>query len=138
LVEQGNRYRAQLRAGQGAARRARHRLYPDSPGSTALDTQQRAAVLLLHDRMIETVLFDVMRPMLFRHAVPYRSSGACVVGRALETANRERHALSADEIDYLTTNFTALGRNPDVERCSRGPILNIAGTRQCDWVIDDD
>ncbi len=120
----------------------------DLPGSATLDTQQRAVVLpLLHDRMIETVLFDVdATDALFRHAVPVPFERVDVLGggrAALEAANRELGmALSADEIDYLTANFTALGRNPaDVELM----MFAQANSEHCrhkifnaDWVIDDE
>ncbi|MDH3979838.1 MAG: phosphoribosylformylglycinamidine synthase [Gammaproteobacteria bacterium] len=112
----------------------------------ALDAQQRAAILpLLHDRMIETVLFDIDdTDALFRHAVPAPCERIDVLegGRqALEHANRDLGlALSDDEIDYLVENFTALGRNPvDIELM----MFAQANSEHCrhkifnaDWVID--
>jgi phosphoribosylformylglycinamidine synthase len=117
----------------------------DVPDS-ALDAQQRAAILpLLHDRMIETVLFDIDdTDALFRHAVPAPCERIDVLdgGRqALEHANRDLGlALSDDEIDYLVENFTALGRNPvDIELM----MFAQANSEHCrhkifnaDWVID--
>ncbi|MCK5480312.1 MAG: phosphoribosylformylglycinamidine synthase, partial [Gammaproteobacteria bacterium] len=89
---------------------------------TELSAPQRTAILpLLHDRMTETVVFDVNdTDVLFRHATPAPSQSIDILtgGRAaLETANRNLGlAMSADEIDYLLENFTALGRNPvDIE-----------------------
>ncbi len=116
------------------------------PGSTKLDMRQRDAVLpLLHDRMIETVLFDIeATDVLFRHAVPAPFERVDVLGggrAALETANRELGlALSADEIDYLADSFTALQRNPvDIELM----MFAQANSEHCrhkifnaDWVID--
>jgi phosphoribosylformylglycinamidine synthase len=83
--------------------------------------QQEKILPLLHDRMTEAVLFDERdAAVLFRHAEP--AACTCVDllagGRAaLEVANRDLGlALSDEEIDYLTENFTALGRNPaDIE-----------------------
>jgi phosphoribosylformylglycinamidine synthase len=111
-----------------------------------LDAQQRAAVLpLLHDRMTETVLFDVDdTEALFRHAVPAPCESVDVLAggrQALEHANRDLGlALSDDEIDYLVENFTALGRNPvDIELM----MFAQANSEHCrhkifnaDWVID--
>jgi phosphoribosylformylglycinamidine synthase len=115
-------------------------------GEQKLTAQQRELVLpLLHDRMTEAVLFDIRdSATLFKHAVPtpYKSVDVLAGGRdALETANRELGlALSGDEIDYLTGNFTALGRNPvDVELM----MFAQANSEHCrhkifnaDWVID--
>jgi phosphoribosylformylglycinamidine synthase len=118
----------------------------DLPDTTRLDARQRDALLpLLHDRMIETVLFDIdATDVLFRHAVPAPCERVDVLGggrAALEKANRELGlALSADEIDYLAENFTALGRNPvDIELM----MFAQANSEHCrhkifnaDWVID--
>jgi phosphoribosylformylglycinamidine synthase len=117
----------------------------DVPGGE-LDAQQRAAILpLLHDRMIEVVLFDIDdTDALFRHAVPAPCERIDVLdgGRqALVNANRDLGlALSDDEIDYLVENFTALGRNPvDIELM----MFAQANSEHCrhkifnaDWVID--
>ncbi len=117
----------------------------DVPGG-ALDAQQRVALLpCLHDRMTETVLFDIDdTDALFRHAVPAPCERVDVLvgGRqALESANRDLGlALSDDEIDYLVENFTALRRNPvDIELM----MFAQANSEHCrhkifnaDWVID--
>jgi phosphoribosylformylglycinamidine synthase len=117
----------------------------DVPGDE-LDARQRTAVLpLLHDRMIETVLFDVDdTDALFRHAVPAPCESVDVLAggrQALVNANRDLGlALSDDEIDYLVENFTALGRNPvDIELM----MFAQANSEHCrhkifnaDWVID--
>ncbi|MDH5469976.1 MAG: phosphoribosylformylglycinamidine synthase, partial [Gammaproteobacteria bacterium] len=111
-----------------------------------LDGDQREALLpLLHDRMTETVLFDLDdTDGLFRHAVPAPVGRVDVIegGRAaLERANVGLGlALSDDEIDYLVENFTALGRNPmDIELM----MFAQANSEHCrhkifnaDWVID--
>ncbi len=113
----------------------------------SLPDRQRLTVLLplLHDRMTETVLSSVDDTRaLFRHAVPAPCERIDVLGggrAALETANRELGlALSADEIDYLVENFTALGRNPvDIELM----MFAQANSEHCrhkifnaDWLID--
>ncbi|MGB5338394.1 MAG: phosphoribosylformylglycinamidine synthase [Gammaproteobacteria bacterium] len=113
---------------------------------TTLPAAQRQAVLpLIHDRMTETVLFDIdATRALFRHAVPQPFTRIDVLGggrAALEAANAELGlALSNDEIDYLLENFTALKRNPaDIELM----MFAQANSEHCrhkifnaDWVID--
>ena len=80
-----------------------------------------AVAAKLHDRMTESVLATIDEAeQLFRHFAPQPLTTVDVVGggrAALEQANGELGlALSEDEIDYLVTNFTKLGRNPtDVE-----------------------
>ena len=115
-------------------------------GDAVLSEQQRQGVLpLIHDRMTETVLFDVNdTDVLFRHAVPapYDVVDVLAGGRAaLATANDDLGlALSDDEIDYLVENFTALGRNPvDIELM----MFAQANSEHCrhkifnaDWTID--
>jgi phosphoribosylformylglycinamidine synthase len=115
-------------------------------GETGLSEQQRGPVLaLIHDRMTESVLFDISDTgVLFRHAIPAPCETVDVLagGRAaLVTANGEFGlALSEGEIDYLLESFTRLGRNPvdtelmmfaqaNSEHC-RHKIFNA------DWVID--
>jgi phosphoribosylformylglycinamidine synthase len=80
-----------------------------------------ACAALLHDRMTESACFSRdATAHLFdeRTAEPLAHVDVLGAGRAaLEKANVEFGlALSADEIDYLETNFKKLGRNPsDVE-----------------------
>ncbi|HEY3433562.1 MAG TPA: phosphoribosylformylglycinamidine synthase [Rhodocyclaceae bacterium] len=75
----------------------------------------------LHDRMTESVLSTIDEgEQLFRHFAPQPLTTVDILagGRdALVKANGELGlALSEDEVDYLVTNFTKLGRNPtDVE-----------------------
>ncbi|WP_087719103.1 phosphoribosylformylglycinamidine synthase [Salinicola salarius] len=99
----------------------------------------------LHDRMVETVLFDSSdAAKLFSHHQPTPLATVDVLdgGRpALASANAELGlALADDEIDYLVEAFRALGRNPtDVELM----MFAQANSEHCrhkifnaDWVID--
>ncbi|WP_347279197.1 phosphoribosylformylglycinamidine synthase [Plasticicumulans sp.] len=100
---------------------------------------------LVHDRMVEAVLADDDDPaVLFTQAEPRPLASVDVLGggrEALVAANRSLGlALSADEIDYLVTNFTQLGRNPnDVELM----MFAQANSEHCrhkifnaDWIVD--
>ncbi|UTA46327.1 phosphoribosylformylglycinamidine synthase [Simiduia sp. 21SJ11W-1] len=85
------------------------------------DAEQGAVLALLHDRMVEQVLdnFEAARA-LFERQQPAREARVDILsgGRAaLAAANTSLGlALADDEIDYLVTSFTELGRNPvDVE-----------------------
>lgn len=75
----------------------------------------------LHDRMTQLVLDNLEQAAgLFSHAQPKPLTVVDVLGggrAALEQANVELGlALAEDEIDYLVTSFTSLGRNPhDIE-----------------------
>ncbi len=77
--------------------------------------------VLLHDRMIESVMFERSRALaLFTELQPTPMAHVDVLGggkAALQGANSEFGlALAADEIDYLVQAFTQLKRNPtDVE-----------------------
>ncbi len=91
-------------------------------GAKPLSQDELAAcAALLHDRMTESVCFrreDTTHLFDERTAEPLAHVDVLGAGRAaLEKANVEFGlALSADEIDYLDTNFKKLGRNPsDVE-----------------------
>ena len=85
------------------------------------DAERQACAALLHDRMTESVAFErAAARHLFdaRAAEPLAHVDVLGQGRAaLVAANRSFGlALSDDEIDYLATAFTGLGRNPsDVE-----------------------
>ena len=85
------------------------------------DAQLQAVAALLHDRMTESVFAHVDAALaLFTElpAAPMAHVDVLAGGRpALEKANVEFGlALADDEMDYLVTSFTALGRNPtDVE-----------------------
>jgi phosphoribosylformylglycinamidine synthase len=87
-----------------------------------LSQEQLAQVAaLLHDRMTESVLFDLADAQaLFSELPPQPMEHVDVLGggrAALEDANtRWGLALADDEIDYLVTAFQGLQRNPtDVE-----------------------
>ena len=110
---------------------------------TAEQTKQVAG--LLHDRMMEAVFSEMTQAQsLFRKAEPAPLSSVDILngGReALATANIQLGlALADDEIDYLVTNFTALGRNPnDIELY----MFAQANSEHCrhkifnaDWTID--
>jgi len=84
------------------------------------DTVKHQLAGLLHDRMIQQVVFHASELDLFAEhdPKPLQSVAIIELGReSLVKANTELGmALSADEIDYLTDSFTNLGRNPtDVE-----------------------
>lgn len=82
---------------------------------------QDAIVAELYDRMVEAVLPSIdAAAALFVEESPAPLTTVDILGggrAALETANTELGlALAEDEIDYLVTSFTELGRNPtDVE-----------------------
>ena len=85
------------------------------------DADARLIAGALHDRMTQLVLgrFEDAAD-LFSHAQPKPLTAVDVLGGgrgALEKANVELGlALADDEIDYLLTSFTELGRNPhDIE-----------------------
>jgi len=113
-------------------------------GQSELD----AVLPLLHDRMTESVLYDVegAAEIIFQHGVPQPISSVDVLkggSDALVQANLEMGlALSQDEIDYLAENFLKLKRNPtDVELM----MFAQANSEHCrhkifnaDWVIDGD
>ena len=91
-------------------------------GKPTLSAEQRAQVaVLLHDRMTESVLFDLAdMQALFTELPPQPMEHVDVLagGRAaLLAANTQWGlALADDEIDYLVTAFQGLQRNPtDVE-----------------------
>ncbi|WP_312300384.1 phosphoribosylformylglycinamidine synthase [Stutzerimonas nitrititolerans] len=85
------------------------------------DANAQLIAAALHDRMTQLVLerFEDAAN-LFSHAQPKPLTAVDVLGggrAALEQANIELGlALADDEIDYLVTSFTDLGRNPhDIE-----------------------
>ena len=108
--------------------------------------RERLAALApaLLDRMTEMALLDSKEATrLFAHTKPKPLSRVSLKDgqAALEAANRELGlALSADEIQYLLTNFRRLGRDPsDVELM----MFAQANSEHCrhkifnaDWVID--
>jgi len=116
-----------------------------SDGSTLPCEQKVALGGLIHDRMVESLLFTFDEAEgLFSHASPALLLNVDVIGggkEALVAADNELGlALSDDEIDYLVESFTALKRNPsDVELM----MFAQANSEHCrhkvfnaDWVID--
>ena len=117
-------------------------------GKHLTDAEKKAVLPLLHDRMTESVIAEVTGVMekIFTHGTPQPLSSVDILAggnAALEAANRDMGlALSADEIDYLVTNFTKLKRNPtDVELM----MFAQANSEHCrhkifnaDWIIDDE
>ncbi|MDX5405742.1 MAG: phosphoribosylformylglycinamidine synthase [Chromatiaceae bacterium] len=110
---------------------------------TAEQLTQVAA--LVHDRMMEAVFTELQQAeALFAKAEPAPLASVDILsgGReALAKANNEMGlALADDEIDYLFSNFTALGRNPnDIELY----MFAQANSEHCrhkifnaDWTID--
>ncbi|MEI8573319.1 phosphoribosylformylglycinamidine synthase [Methylomonas sp. LW13] len=87
---------------------------------TLSDAVKHQLAALLHDRMIQQVVYDQAELDLFAEHDPQPLQTVAIIeqGRdALVKANAELGmALSTDEIDYLTDSFIGLGRNPtDVE-----------------------
>jgi phosphoribosylformylglycinamidine synthase len=83
--------------------------------------EQESWLAMLHDRMTESVLASVADAVQLFHttkAQSFTSIDVLTEGKdPLEKANQQMGlALSADEIDYLVTNYQQLQRNPtDVE-----------------------
>lgn len=112
---------------------------------TITTDQQVAIEAVIHDRMTEMVLDNLQSAeILFKTTEPVECTAIDILanGRdALVAANTELGlALSGDEIDYLVTSFTEMGRNPidaelmmfaqaNSEHC-RHKIFNA------DWVLD--
>lgn len=109
------------------------------------ESQWKQLAALLHDRMMEAVFTDLQQAeQLFSHHQPAPVQRVDILGQgrsALEQANIKLGlALAQDEIDYLLTAFTGLGRNPtDIELY----MFAQANSEHCrhkifnaDWVID--
>lgn len=109
------------------------------------DAELGKAGELLHDRMTESVFFDLDEAeALFLHAQPRPFISVDVLNggtAALMNANAELGlALSDDEINYLVESFQSLERNPtDVELM----MFAQANSEHCrhkifnaDWIID--
>jgi len=131
--------------GLPVARIERGRVYYLATDEALSAAESDALLPLLHDRMTETALSSAAdAAQLFASHRPRPVARIDVVagGRgALVQANDELGlALSADEIDYLAEQFTALGRNPsDVELM----MFAQANSEHCrhkvfnaDWIID--
>ena len=112
----------------------------------ALTAEQRQLVASkLHDRMMEVVFAELdAAAALFAHHTPAPHTEVDILGggrAALESANIQLGlALADDEIDYLVSSFTKLGRNPnDIELY----MFAQANSEHCrhkifnaDWTID--
>src|SRR5690606_26734898 len=100
---------------------------------------------LLHDRMTESVLFELdAAAQLFQHPETRKLRSVDLQGEgraALERANVEWGlALAPDEIDYLCEAFVALGRNPTDAELMMFAQANSEHCRhkifRADWVVD--
>jgi len=120
-------------------------LYTVTAASSLGERRLAALAPELLDRITEMALFDTAQAeRLFGHTAPKPLSRVSLAGdglAALQKANRELGlALSADEIDYLLTNFRRLGREPsDVELM----MFAQANSEHCrhkifnaEWIID--
>jgi phosphoribosylformylglycinamidine synthase len=123
----------------------RGRVFELSTQNALTPTDLAKMAPLLHDRMTETLLTErPTRELLFAEHEPRPARTVDVLGgghAALTRANGELGlALSADEIEYLATQFAALARNPtDVELM----MFAQANSEHCrhkifnaDWLID--
>jgi phosphoribosylformylglycinamidine synthase len=96
-------------------------MYYVDAGRPLAPTERVVAGAVLHDRMVETVLFSLDdAASLFERGAPRPLLTIDVLGGGrgeLERANTAQgFALTPEEIDYVCEAFTALGRNPtDVE-----------------------
>ncbi len=99
----------------------------------------------LHDRMTQTVVFEEQQAQsLFTEKPPalVRTVGVLSGGKAaLDAANKEWGlALSEDEIEYLVSAFTGLGRDPTDAELMMFAQANSEHCRhkifRADWVID--
>ena len=102
--------------GLAAVRRLERGVAYRLAGDEVASWQARASELL-HDRMTESVLFELAGgARLFAHREPSPLASVDVLGRgaeALTAADRELGlALSPDEMDYLVENFRAMQRDP--------------------------
>jgi len=88
---------------------------------SSLVTRNSSLADKLHDRMTQVVFSDVAAcEVLFRHEIPRPMNSVPLLAQgraALTEANTSLGlALAEDEIDYLVTAFTTLGRDPnDIE-----------------------
>lgn len=99
---------------------------------------------LIHDRMIQTVIENSANLDLFIQHKPQPLQTIPVMEQGLEAlikANTELGlALSSDEIDYLSTRFQNLGRNPSDAELMMFAQANSEHCRHkifnADWIID--
>ncbi len=111
-------------------------------------TELKTLLPLLHDRMTESVVTDLVgiEQKIFAASEPQPLATVDILqggSTALSVANYELGlALSNDEIDYLVENFSKMQRNPtDVELMMFAQV-NSEHCRHkifnADWVIDDE
>ncbi|MEO0576779.1 MAG: phosphoribosylformylglycinamidine synthase, partial [Pseudomonadota bacterium] len=100
---------------------------------------------LLHDRMTQSCCMPGQAAELLFDAQPAKSLRHIRLGKAPQEALREANktlglALSSDEIDYLATAFSALGRDPTDTELMMFAQANSEHCRHkifnADWVID--
>lgn len=100
---------------------------------------------LLHDRMVETVLYsDNEAAQLFDSAEPRELDSIQIIEngkRAIEEADSSFGlALAPDEITYLTERFTEIGRNPTDAELMMFSVVNSEHCRHkvfnASWNID--
>ncbi|MDP1708563.1 MAG: phosphoribosylformylglycinamidine synthase [Gammaproteobacteria bacterium] len=114
-------------------------------GAPLTSSEREHITPLIHDRMTEQLLDDAREAgKLFMHAKPaplvlvdVLSGGRAALVKANQTLGL---ALTADEIDYLLQNFTALGRNPTDVELMMFAQMNSEHCRHkifnSDWIID--
>jgi phosphoribosylformylglycinamidine synthase len=104
------------------------------------------AASVLHDRMTESVVFDMdSAANLFEHHEPDPLETIDVLSlglAALESANQSLGlALSVDEIEYLHDHYVDVGRNPTDAELMMFAQANSEHCRHkifnADWIVDD-
>jgi len=132
--------------GLGSVQRIeRGQQYYISSSSNLAEDQCQNILPLLHDRMVEAVMFEPAEAeQLFTEAAPAPVKSVDILNggqNALAKANRDWGlALADDEIEYLVESFIQLGRNPnDIELM----MFAQANSEHCrhkifnaDWIID--
>ena len=108
------------RCGLNSVKRIERGIEYSITATSLSDETKQGLSALLFDRMTQTVFFSGISPDFFAEHQPKALQTVDILGQgrnALVIANTQLGmALSEDEIDYLLTSFTTLGRNPtDVE-----------------------
>ncbi len=102
---------------------------------------------LLHDKMIETVIYDMADAVvLFKETKPatFKAINILENGKGdLTEANQALGlALASDEIDYLFQAYSTIGRNPSDAELVMFSAVNSEHCRHkifnADWVVDGD
>ena len=114
-------------------------------GSELTQSQLEQISVLLHDRMVESVLYSIDEvDNLFDDAKPQKLTHIDLLhqGRqAIVDADKNLGlALAEDEIDYLYNSFTDIGRNPTDAELMMFSLVNSEHCRHkvfnADWEID--